>query len=89
VGVFDHVVASVVEAMGFGLREKFEKSGEKMGRKAPVTHPPDQADRMLAELRQSGLNPLEHGVAGWVVAQGKVEDKLLDGQAVLPGVVGG
>ena len=86
--IFYHIMPGVGKTMDLGLGEEVEAAVEEPGGETPIAHAPDQAYGMSAELGQSGLYSGKRVIARMAGMQWNVEYELLNGQPVLPRIVG-
>ncbi len=89
VGVFQHVVAGVGEAVDLGGGEKFDPAVEEVDIEDEILHAPADEHGELLELSEIFFgvgDDIPGAVAG---GEGDVLDEAVDGEAVVPGVVEG
>jgi hypothetical protein len=87
-GILHDIMRRLVQAVRLGIRKDVQKVIQAYGSEAPVPHAPDQLHRPLGQLSEFLLQLLQY-MPGWVTWRGGyVFDKPVDGDAMIPAVVG-
>src|SRR5262245_56470154 len=87
VSVFDHIVATVVEAVNFGVWPVLNEPLQARWPKTPVAHAPDELNGKLSERIEAGFNSLQHLPRWMSGSERDVAHETIDGDSAGPTVV--